>query len=242
MRAGSERLSGLVVSVALLVASACNPPVSLGGNGGGGSGGDGPCAPGQAQASVICGIGACLNFIDAHDVCPVDGGPAAVCVPNQPAPQEICGDGIDNDCDGQIDEGVNGDCACQDGVPKPCYSGSPATRNVGLCHDGRQYCANSVWGQCLNYVLPSTEICDGRDNDCDGQIDEGCPCMDGVVQSCYGGPEKTLGVGACIAGTQTCAGGAWGECSNDVTPQIETCDPMFDRDCDGVPGNGTSCP
>ncbi|HMQ21553.1 MAG TPA: phosphoribosylaminoimidazolesuccinocarboxamide synthase, partial [Planctomycetota bacterium] len=35
------------------------------------------------------------------------------------------------------------------------------------------------------------EVCDGRDNDCDGTTDEGCACVDGTTQTCG------TSVGAC---------------------------------------------
>jgi uncharacterized protein (TIGR03382 family) len=62
----------------------------------------------------------------------------------------------------------------------------------------------------------SAEICDGLDNDCDGQIDED------LTRSCDS---------ACGAGTETCSAGAWVGCDA-PQPQPETCD-GDDNDCDG---------
>ena len=67
------------------------------------------------------------------------------CVPNI----EVCNDGIDNDCDGQIDEGEEEVC---DGIDNDC--------------DGQR-------DEGFTAVL---EICDELDNDCDGQIDEDSVC------------------------------------------------------------------
>src|SRR5262249_50769351 len=49
--------------------------------------------------------------------------------------------------------------------------------------------------------------------------------------------EASAGVGACVRGTQTCSGGAWGECSGAVMPVAEACDTL-DNDCDGKVDNG----
>jgi uncharacterized delta-60 repeat protein len=81
-----------------------------------------------------------------------------------PEKTEIC-DGKDNDCDGQIDEGFNVGQSCTVGV------GECARTGQFVCKaDGSGTHCNATPG------TPTTEICDGRDNDCDGQIDEGIVC------------------------------------------------------------------
>src|SRR5688572_33414324 len=62
-----------------------------------------------------------------------------------------------------------------------------------------------------------SEICDdGRDNDCNGQIDNGCHCAPGTTQACYTGPAETRFLGMCSDGLTTCTGneefGEWGPC------------------------------
>ncbi|MCB9620754.1 MAG: putative metal-binding motif-containing protein [Sandaracinus sp.] len=77
--------------------------------------------------------------------------------------EEACGNAIDDDCDGEIDER----CACE-GEARPCGS------DVGLCSRGAQAClADGTWGECLGVEGPTFETCDGRDEDCDGRVDEG---------------------------------------------------------------------
>jgi hypothetical protein len=76
------------------------------------------------------------------------------------------------------------------------------------------------------------------DENCNGMIDETCACMTGEMRSCYNGPQGTLNIGKCVAGMQTCNGGALGPCMNAITPGIETCANMnADDDCDGTLDN-----
>ncbi len=107
------------------------------------------------------------------------------------------------------------------------------------CQSG---CSN---GECLAInCTPSAELCDSIDNDCDIFIDEdalGNP----LNESCYTGPEGTLGVGICISGIRTCSGGSWGDCEGEITPRIELCGNGtgngYDDDCDGETDEDCEC-
>jgi hypothetical protein len=115
---------------------------------------------------------------DAHDPYAMDSGGGCegstlVCKPVERgcSATEVCGDGLDNDCDGTVDDS----CGCEPGTVQSCFLGPPGSRNVGACRDGTQRCDSSgefgSWGPCTG-ISPSPETCDGLDNDCNGCADE----------------------------------------------------------------------
>jgi hypothetical protein len=131
---------------------------------------------------------------------------------------EIC-DGLDNNCNGVKDEGNPG-------------GGEPCTvpNKVGECAFGTTQCAKTGKIDCVQNVPMGMEICDGKDNNCDGQIDNNPTDVSGT---CNTGLK-----GLCSKGTMQCVKGK-ATCVQDVQPSAETCN-GFDDDCDGVVDNGFS--
>lgn len=76
-------------------------------------------------------------------------------------------------------------CGCS-GKSVDCFTGDPTWLGVGICSGGAQACIAGFWDDCKGQILPAFEICDGQDNDCDGQTDEGVKskCNDCDL-SCY---------------------------------------------------------
>ena len=128
---------------------------------------------------------------------------------------EACDD-VDNDCDGQTDEGF--------GVGDDCVG-------KGECGQGVVECANMNSTVCS--TMPggskdqsSEEICNGFDDDCDGQTDEGF----GVGDDCVGEGECGQGVVECATPDSTICSTMPGG-SEDQSSE-ETCN-QRDDDCDG---------
>ena len=106
----------------------------------------------------------------------------AACTPTAATPcaasehQGAC-DGLDNDCDGAVDEEAF--CPCDPGTVRACFAGKPSQRNIGACRDGLQRCGGDEfpsWGPCSGTRLPSIERCDNLDNDCNGCVDDLADC------------------------------------------------------------------
>ncbi len=160
-----------------------------------------------------------------------------------PGAPELC-DGKDNNCNKKIDD--NPKCTCRIGKTRACYTGSGGCQKqtngtykcISPCKAGTQKCEKKAdgstgWGKCIGEVLPKREVCDGKDNDCDGKIDES------LTRACYTGTSGCKAVNGnyscnppCKTGNQVCSNGKWGKCTGEVLPSKEICDGK-DNDCDG---------
>lgn len=153
--------------------------------------------------------------------------------PCQGCEAEIC-DGIDNDCDGLVDEDIGvAECYTQ------CGPGSL------VCVQGEELCFGPQ---------PQEEICDYLDNDCDDKIDEdqrnacdecgsvpGEEC-DNIDNDCDDVTDEEL-VNACStvceSGVTVCLAGNWSGCTAQQ-PTQEVCDGL-DNDCDSQIDEGLEC-
>ena len=189
---------------------------------------DEDCAP--LDAAVYPGAPELCNLVDddcddtvdedvATDACPItndlgtcpgelvcfDG--ELVCVGFEASPEEC--DGVDNDCNGEVDDGVGGE---------PCANENA----LGIC-EGFVVCTNGDLS--CDAPFPDIEVCDGFDNDCDGGVDNDLP-----PQACFEENEH----GTC-SGFMVCPEGEL-VCDAQV-PGPEVCDGI-DNDCDfGVDEN-----
>ena len=194
------------------------------------------CAPANAIPDCnmgSCEILACLpGYVNSDN--DVNTGCNYQCTPTGP---EVC-DGVDNDCDEAVDEGV-----------------TPPTNfcnNTGPCNGTTAVCAQSpcdpmspVTWRCLYNNSPEVDacgdiplqeaLCDDMDGDCDGNIDEsfglkGTACDDGNIGACQG-------TGSFICDPMDPALLACNITDPGQTASAEVCNDI-DDDCNGMVDDG----
>ena len=104
------------------------------------------------------GVGACLR--NGSVVC---SGTTTACNVAAGAPTAETCNNVDDNCDGAVDNGVT----------QTCYAGPGGTSGVGPCRSGTTTCSAGSFGACVGQVVPTGEVCDGIDNNCNGSVDEG---------------------------------------------------------------------
>ncbi|MBU0535782.1 MAG: PKD domain-containing protein, partial [Nanoarchaeota archaeon] len=189
-----------------------------------------PCSTGQTCQNSQC----TSNCIPTTEVCDgidndcdtqIDEGVKNACGSCGPVPTEVC-DNIDNDCDGSIDETFTN-------------KGQTCTVGTGACQrTGTYICRADYTGTVCSVTAgtPTSETCNGIDDNCDGLIDNGitCSCNEAVQSS----RTVTCGTGACQRTiTQTCVSGQWSPSTCTPLPAPQTfetsCSDSIDNDCDG---------
>ena len=167
-----------------------------------------------------CGVGACRNTTPQCS----NGAPLA-CEPLAGS-AEVC-NGVDDDCDGHTDA-ADADLGAND---------QPLCENQsGVCDGARKptaLCSGGAWQRCgdAQYTAhagaayqPAVETsCDGRDNDCDGTIDELRDSDPANCGACGNVCANDHGATRCSGGEcrPTCDG-LWGDCDGDPDDGCET--------------------
>jgi hypothetical protein len=151
---------------------------------------------------------------------------------------ELC-NGLDDDCDGQTDEGVvaplprdvcgvspqAGRPECTIGVTVSCVGGNwQCTFPLGVCGSGS--CATTP------------EVCDALDNNCNGLMNENVPLWNKACASDDGvagghGLCRTTGAYACSGPNAVACSAVKADCSAHEGGCTEECDGK-DNDCDGL--------
>ncbi len=164
-------------------------------------------ASGPELAMAVCVLGVCRDHATAA-VC--EAGAVRCLLPAsagfEPNGETRC-DALDNDCDGETDEDLEGKAGPGCGATGVCL-GAATSR----CYNGNWLCNLAL----LPDYEPIEGSCDGLDNDCDGGTDE-LPVCDDEIACTIDVCDATLGCGHWAA-NDVCFDGH--DCTNDV------CDPL----------------
>ena len=145
-----------------------------------------------------------------------------------PAALEAC-DGIDNDCDGEIDEGATVTLyldADEDGFGNADISTEACTQLEGYVLVGSD-CDDTN----SDSYPGASEVCDGEDNNCQGAVDEG-------VTTTYYADTDSDGFGDGDVSTEACAApDGYVATDTDCDDSTYTVSPAASEVCDGIDNN-----
>jgi hypothetical protein len=160
------------------------------------------CSPANVDASITCwgpDPGICGAGTLACKPGPKGGTPNGCNEFVHTPAQEIC-NGIDDDCNGTIDDGLDseGPCDMDDGSTWPAdanpFDGGKPTLILGECLHGQMACVSSgcdehgckdAGDQCFPSQPQSTDTCNGKDDNCNGTVDEkSCTQFSGQTYCC----------------------------------------------------------
>lgn len=179
------------------------------------------CVPNTTRAcsvapAAMANVGACRRGVQRCVGSGELGSWGASCEGAIGPVTEVCGNSIDDDCDGMTDE----DCGCTVGATMNCYSGPAGTAGVGACRNGTRRCmagSPATFGACTDEVVPRSEVCGNSvDDDCDGSVDEDCAtCSPATVAwpipvGTTGGPECIRTGGGTCEAMLSCTGSSCG--------------------------------
>ncbi|NUN16524.1 MAG: hypothetical protein HUU55_23100, partial [Myxococcales bacterium] len=155
---------------------------------------------------------------DGVITCSPDGA-LAVCEDDALGKVELC-NGLDDDCDTQTDEDFPK-------VGQTCEGVECKAAGVYVCS------ADQKGVECQKGDPPD-EVCNGKDDDCDGEVDEDYPMI---------GKGCAAGVGACrTIGKLSCAEGYLSCDAKPGTPaNKESCGNTIDENCNGIFDEGCEC-
>ncbi|MBW2260788.1 MAG: hypothetical protein JRG91_02360, partial [Deltaproteobacteria bacterium] len=181
---------------------------------------DADCPPGLTDCGGTCvdtssdhgNCGACGNACDDEEVC--EDGVCSDCVPVSDT--ESC-NGIDDNCNGETDEGF------------PCRMGEETTCTTTCGSEGSGMCGLDCEIPDPDSCVPPVETCNGADDDCDDACDDGFDCCRGGLLECT----TTCGTTGSMTCSPTCTLGA-------CVPPAETCNGI-DDDCNDGCDEGFDC-
>lgn len=143
--------------------------------------------------------------------------------------------------DGSIPE------SCTSGETRTCFEAAASQIGVGICRAGSRLCVGGAefgtFGPCEGQVLPDVQGCEGLDEDCDGEIDEGCAPPPPVYgpwgpssacsAECGGGTQsrsrECLSSEGAPLGCEACGG----ECIEEISCNAAAC-PLPPTTCGGM--------